>query len=474
MKYFIEGRERKIYFTKDNTAFYKSKRNNIDVTYMFKKTKKGLELRKKYLKTGGGQDGDQPVKNPIGFRQRATEYLFPSKKKEREEKEEKEEEEEQRQPERDSKYSTILGHFDTLDGTIQNLKSKPNFDDKDKYDLLMILWKIRINLHYYNANTIMQEKSSSSNDSKSDLKLKAFDIILREYSKPLKRNKLEFDSDTLEDLALRHIPNMAPSQLMDDNGETTHYTIPDDIDNFLQKLLTTDYKRQVSNNITEKTDEETAEERAARKKRAEYLAKKLKEEKYKELKQGEEERKRIEKKYYGTQMSAREYPDHEIDLKPPSAEVIQKRYIKIQIKKKLLKLVIIVKLLVKKYIEDEKKKTIVAFTLDILQTKLKSLPIKIPENIIEYIIEEVAIIVKNITQKTDLISKIQNLVDMLKERNETLNLNNLNLDLYYVNNKLEEILQLEELEELEELENYAEEIMIWTLNNLKKWAICPM
>ena len=55
MKYFIEGRERKIYFTKDNTAFYKSKGNNIDVTYMFKKTKNGLELRKKYLKTGGVQ-----------------------------------------------------------------------------------------------------------------------------------------------------------------------------------------------------------------------------------------------------------------------------------------------------------------------------------------------------------------------------------------------------------------------------------
>ena len=54
MKYFIEGRERKIYFTKDNTAFYKSKGNNVDVTYMFKKTKNGLELRKKYLKTGGG------------------------------------------------------------------------------------------------------------------------------------------------------------------------------------------------------------------------------------------------------------------------------------------------------------------------------------------------------------------------------------------------------------------------------------
>ena len=51
---FITGRNRKIYFTKDNTAFYKSKKNNVDVTYMFKKTKNGLELKKKYLKTGGG------------------------------------------------------------------------------------------------------------------------------------------------------------------------------------------------------------------------------------------------------------------------------------------------------------------------------------------------------------------------------------------------------------------------------------
>ena len=94
MKYFIEGRERKIYFTKDNTAFYKSKGHNVDVTYMFKKTKNGLELRKKYLKTGGGedddQDGDQPVKNPIGFRQKATEYFFPKiKKKEKKEKKKK-------------------------------------------------------------------------------------------------------------------------------------------------------------------------------------------------------------------------------------------------------------------------------------------------------------------------------------------------------------------------------------------------
>ena len=51
---FITGRNRKIYFTKDNTAFYKSKKNNVDVTYMFKKTKNRLELKKKYLKTGGG------------------------------------------------------------------------------------------------------------------------------------------------------------------------------------------------------------------------------------------------------------------------------------------------------------------------------------------------------------------------------------------------------------------------------------
>jgi hypothetical protein len=92
MKYFIEGRERKIYFTKDNTAFYKSKGHNVDVTYMFKKTKNGLELRKKYLKTGGGEDDDPSVKNPIGFHQKATEFLFPSKKKKREEKEEEEEE----------------------------------------------------------------------------------------------------------------------------------------------------------------------------------------------------------------------------------------------------------------------------------------------------------------------------------------------------------------------------------------------
>ena len=64
MKYFVEGRERKIYFTKDNTAFYKSKGNNVDVTYMFKKTKKGLELRKKYLKTGGEPpDDDNDDKN---------------------------------------------------------------------------------------------------------------------------------------------------------------------------------------------------------------------------------------------------------------------------------------------------------------------------------------------------------------------------------------------------------------------------
>ena len=63
MKYFVEGRERKIYFTKDNTAFYKSKGNNVDVTYMFKKTKKGLELRKKYLKTGGEPPDDDDNAN---------------------------------------------------------------------------------------------------------------------------------------------------------------------------------------------------------------------------------------------------------------------------------------------------------------------------------------------------------------------------------------------------------------------------
>ena len=56
---FITKRSRKIYFTKDNTAFYKSKGNNVDVTYMFKKTKNGLELKKKYLKTGGGGEDDE-------------------------------------------------------------------------------------------------------------------------------------------------------------------------------------------------------------------------------------------------------------------------------------------------------------------------------------------------------------------------------------------------------------------------------
>ena len=39
MKYFIEGRERKIYFTKDNTSFYKSKGNNIDVLICLRKLK---------------------------------------------------------------------------------------------------------------------------------------------------------------------------------------------------------------------------------------------------------------------------------------------------------------------------------------------------------------------------------------------------------------------------------------------------
>ena len=52
IKYFIEGKERKIYFHKGNIAFYKSKGNQVDVTYMFKKTKKGLELRKNFLKGG--------------------------------------------------------------------------------------------------------------------------------------------------------------------------------------------------------------------------------------------------------------------------------------------------------------------------------------------------------------------------------------------------------------------------------------
>jgi hypothetical protein len=67
MKYFIDGRERKIYFTKDNTAFYKSKGNQVDVTYMFKKTKKGLELRKKYLKTGGAGEEDIIKKEIIKY-----------------------------------------------------------------------------------------------------------------------------------------------------------------------------------------------------------------------------------------------------------------------------------------------------------------------------------------------------------------------------------------------------------------------
>lgn len=52
MKYFIDGRERKIYFTKDNTAFYKSKGNQVDVTHMFKKTGSKLVLRKKYINGG--------------------------------------------------------------------------------------------------------------------------------------------------------------------------------------------------------------------------------------------------------------------------------------------------------------------------------------------------------------------------------------------------------------------------------------
>jgi hypothetical protein len=69
MKYFIAGRERKIYFTKDNTAFYKSK-GNQDVTYMFKKTKKGLELRKKYLKRviRGGMGGANLTVGEISYK----------------------------------------------------------------------------------------------------------------------------------------------------------------------------------------------------------------------------------------------------------------------------------------------------------------------------------------------------------------------------------------------------------------------
>ena len=56
IKYFIEGKERKIYFHKDNIAFYKSKGNQVDVTHMFKKTKKGLELRKNFLKGGNVEE----------------------------------------------------------------------------------------------------------------------------------------------------------------------------------------------------------------------------------------------------------------------------------------------------------------------------------------------------------------------------------------------------------------------------------
>ena len=52
IKYFIEGKERKIYFHKDNIAFYKSKGNQVDVTYMFKKTGSKLVLRKKYINGG--------------------------------------------------------------------------------------------------------------------------------------------------------------------------------------------------------------------------------------------------------------------------------------------------------------------------------------------------------------------------------------------------------------------------------------
>ena len=104
----------------------------------------------------------------------------------------------------------------------------------------------------------MREKSSSSIDSNSVLKLKEFDIILTKFSKPLNRNKLVFESDTLEYLALKHIPNKSPSYLMNDKCEIN---IPDNIDNLLQELLKTDYKRQVPNKIIEVIDEETAEEK---------------------------------------------------------------------------------------------------------------------------------------------------------------------------------------------------------------------
>lgn len=55
----ISGINRKIYFRKNNTAFYKSKGFEIDVTFMFKKDKNGLKLKKKYLKNIKGGSGPE-------------------------------------------------------------------------------------------------------------------------------------------------------------------------------------------------------------------------------------------------------------------------------------------------------------------------------------------------------------------------------------------------------------------------------
>lgn len=59
----ISGINRKIYFRKNNTAFYKSKGFEIDVTFMFKKNKNGLKLKKKYLKNIKGGSGSSDKSN---------------------------------------------------------------------------------------------------------------------------------------------------------------------------------------------------------------------------------------------------------------------------------------------------------------------------------------------------------------------------------------------------------------------------
>ena len=441
MKYFIEGRERKIYFTKDNTAFYKSK-GNQDVTYMFKKTKNGLELRKKYLKRiirGGMGDGDdQEDTPPLPWYER---YLFGSSVKKEKDKEILKEE--------DSKYSTILGHFDKLHETIQEVKIKPNFDSKDKYNLLEILWKIRITLHYNNHNTIMQKKSSSSIDSNSVLELKEFDIILREPLKPSNRKKLVFDSNTLEYLALKHIPNMSPSYLMNDKGEIIH-DIPDNIE--LKNLLKTDYKRQDPNKIREENDEETAEEKEEREKKAKDLEEQLKKE---EAADKLIEKKEIQKILQTTKDKAKE--DSDYDLEPIPDSVIQKREKKQQIKTRLFELLTIVELLVKKYIEDENNKSVSLRYLKGIKSKLQPSKIRISNQNIYDIIKTVATIVEDIKQKEDLISNMQALVDRLNLTSTKTKQNEiLDLDLYYVNNMLNEILQLEELKEEQEQEQEQE------------------